>query len=226
MLVCHGFYWNQGLTVGTIPFLLNTLIWALGTICLSFCIAEMSSALPFTGMLSRRENETKSSFNHVLIVGGIYGFVRGIIGPYLGFFVGVFELCCGSLLITAYVVAFSICLTSLFGLPLQYQIIFYPIPYLLSVILQRGGRKRFATVVIGLTTLRLLALAIYILGGFTQVNQPRYGNHPDAKPDSVNKQIYQLFRNSSYAIFFFWGLETIPVMSSEARQVRHFPSRL
>lgn len=132
---------------------------------------------------------------------------------------GVFELCCGSLLITAYVVAFSICATSLFGLPLQYQIVFYPFPYLLSVVLQRAGRKRFASVVVGLTSIGLVAFAIYVLGGFSQLNQPRYGNHPDAEPDSVNDQIYKIFRNSSYAIFFFWGLETIPVMSSEARQV-------
>lgn len=165
------------------------------------------------------DNIHKSRFNHLYIAGGIYGFVRGIIGPYLGFFVGVFELCCGSLLITAYVVAFSICATSLFGLPLQYQIVFYPFPYLLSVFLQRAGRKRFASVVVGLTSVGLVAFAIYILGGFSQLNQPRYGNHPDAEPDSVNDQIYKIFRNSSYAIFFFWGLETIPVISSEARQV-------
>lgn len=53
-MACHCFLWNTGLGVGVIPFYLINIFWSIGVTCMSLCLAEMSSALPFTGMYTLR----------------------------------------------------------------------------------------------------------------------------------------------------------------------------
>lgn len=184
----------------------------------------MASALPFTGWtglegLFNWNVNMLDIFLFLYHVGGIYGFVRGIIGPYLGFFVGVFEICCGLLLIALYVVAFAFSVNCALGLPDQYQILFYPIPYILNVLLQCWNRRYFSSAVICFTLLGLLSFSIFLFGSFSQLNQTRYGNHSNAHPESTSAQLHSYFRNSSFAIFLYWGIETIPVISNDAAQV-------
>lgn len=53
-MACHCFLWNTGLGVGVIPFYLINIFWSIGVTCMSLCLAEMASALPFTGRYSSR----------------------------------------------------------------------------------------------------------------------------------------------------------------------------
>ena len=43
------FLWNAGLKAGVIPFYVSNIFWSIGVTCMSLCLAEMASALPFTG---------------------------------------------------------------------------------------------------------------------------------------------------------------------------------
>lgn len=52
IMACHCFLWNTGLGVGVIPFYLINIFWSIGVTCMSLCLAEMASALPFTGRFS------------------------------------------------------------------------------------------------------------------------------------------------------------------------------
>lgn len=72
-IVISGFYygWNQGLESGTGSFLISTILIGLAYICLSFCNAEITSALPFAG--------------------GCYGLGRATLGFYVGYIVGCSE---------------------------------------------------------------------------------------------------------------------------------------
>ncbi len=64
--------WNAGLsTHGIYALWFNLLFSASGFICLSLCMGEMSSALPFSG--------------------GVFGFVRAALGPFFGFMVASCE---------------------------------------------------------------------------------------------------------------------------------------
>ena len=64
--------WNSGInTYGFDVLCFNLLFSASGFICLCLCMAEMSSALPFSG--------------------GIFGFVRASVGPFFGFMVACTE---------------------------------------------------------------------------------------------------------------------------------------
>ena len=63
--------WNNGLTFGFWDFFISTTIATVGYGFLCLCLAELTGALPFSG--------------------GVYGFARVSLGPYLGYLVGVSE---------------------------------------------------------------------------------------------------------------------------------------
>ncbi len=64
--------WNEGLDEGFWCFLASTAIMGVGYFCLTLCLAEMTSALPFSG--------------------GLYGFVRVTTNPMWGFVVAICEV--------------------------------------------------------------------------------------------------------------------------------------
>lgn len=49
IIACHCFLWNTGLGVGVMPFYFINIFWSIGVSCMSLCLAEMASHLPFTG---------------------------------------------------------------------------------------------------------------------------------------------------------------------------------
>ena len=63
--------WNSGLTFGFWEFFISTTIVTTGYVFLCLCLAELTSALSFSG--------------------GVYGFARVSLGPYLGYLVGMGE---------------------------------------------------------------------------------------------------------------------------------------
>eukprot|EP01039_Chlorochromonas_danica_P020408 gene20408-24913_t len=64
--------WGDSTVSGYWVLLVSAIFPSLGYIILTFCVAEMTSALPFSG--------------------GIYGIVRAFTTPMLGFVVAVFEI--------------------------------------------------------------------------------------------------------------------------------------
>jgi ethanolamine permease len=64
--------WNTGLSHGYPSLVFNLLYGGSGFLCLNLCMGEMSSALPFSG--------------------GIFGFVRATLGPFMGFLVACSEI--------------------------------------------------------------------------------------------------------------------------------------
>ncbi len=85
--------WNGGLLYGYDALAFNFLVSAAGYLALCLCMGEMASALPFSG--------------------GAYGFVRAVLGPYLGFMVA----CCEFVYCTTYTV---IMVSRLLNLPTLY----------------------------------------------------------------------------------------------------------
>lgn len=64
------FAWNAGLSAGFGSFVIATILTGIAYVCLIFCCAETTSALPFAGA---------------------FGLARCILGFYLGFLVGCIE---------------------------------------------------------------------------------------------------------------------------------------
>ena len=88
VLFGHIILWDLILVFG-IKFAIAAMILAsTGYICLTFCLAELAGALPFTG--------------------GLYGYVRGILGPYWGFFIGCWEIMLSSVYLAVGIIEFSV----------------------------------------------------------------------------------------------------------------------
>ena len=87
----HYFAWNVGLSIGFGGFLVVLFLVSSAYYCLVWCVAELSSALPFAGM-NYKANDTTYSLAKLACIfhaGGAYGIARVTLGIYPGFMVGV-----------------------------------------------------------------------------------------------------------------------------------------
>jgi amino acid transporter len=136
--------WTFGLTAGFWMLFFQIVFVGTGYICLCLCMAEMSSALPFSG--------------------GIFGFVRASTGPFCGYLVACTEL----LLNTVYVALMVAPIAKLpFFLGLMEEarepVVIFAIYCFLLMICCLGG-KPFWTMNALLGISSLVILLIYLLG--------------------------------------------------------------
>lgn len=158
----------------------------------------------------------------MLLLGGVYGFTRGLVGPFAGFLVGIFEFCGNVTLLGIFAIAFGQSLITSLGLHDIFILPFVIIPLGVAAILQYCGTEKFFFVVKLLTVISLVLFAIYVVGGLINISVPRYGNNPNAHSPSDTYKLRQVFQNSNYGAAFFAGIETLPVVSSDAKKVTYF----
>ncbi len=152
----------------------------------------------------------------------MYGFARGLIGPYFGFLVGIFEFFGSVTLLGVFSTAFGQSVAIALGLSDIYVIVFLLIPLVASVILQNRGRPQFEKVVKVLTIFCLFLFLIYVFGSAAHVSREKYGKNSNAKPPSDTYKMREVFQRSNYGAAFFAGIEGLPVVSSEAQRVSSF----
>jgi amino acid transporter len=141
-----------------------------------------------------------------------------LIGPYLGFFVGYFEIIGNAAIIGALTLVFGESIVTTLSIPSYYQIFFYPLPYLFAAYLQCKGVKFFGKVMVFIVLYCLLIFAIFIFGSLAHINLQQY-NQP-LLPTYNKQTIHDYFHYANYGGFFFMGIESLPVISSEAHNVR------
>jgi ethanolamine permease len=138
------FSWNAGLSAGFGSYFISTFLMGSAYICLCYCNAEITSALPFAG--------------------GAYGMARVTLGLYTGFIVGCME----AVEYIAYVASSSIFLSGLLCgitatatsmIPL-YCLAFFVV----TIWIQIAGGRWFWTCSSGLGVASLCILLIYIFG--------------------------------------------------------------
>ena len=194
LIGCHCQFWNKALQLGPVLFLTANIVCFVGIFCFTCCFGELASALPFTG--------------------GNYGFVRGLISPYIGFFVGYFEIINNFATIGALTLVFGSSVATALSLPTYHQLCFYPIPFLFAAYLQCRGSHILGKVSVILVIYSLLLFAIFLFGSFAEINVEKY-NVP-VNTGSTN-DYFSFFKHSG---LFFMGFETLPVISSEAQKVK------
>lgn len=122
--------WNKGLHMGYYEFLISVILTGLGYICLSLCLSEMTSVLPFAG--------------------GSYGYVRCSLGPFYGYLVGFCEGIAYILYVAASLLAIGTLFRDLFQSSFIYQPAYWFLFYAIALPFQiMGGAYfwRFAIVV-------------------------------------------------------------------------------
>ena len=115
------FSWNAGLSAGFGSYLISTVLMGTAYICLCFCNAEITSALPFAG--------------------GAYGISRVTLGLYAGFIVGILEACeyIAYVASSALVLSYLVCLTTMTSSTLipVYSLVFFVVALWIQI---AGGR--------------------------------------------------------------------------------------
>ena len=144
------FSWNAGLSAGFGSYLISTVLMGIAYICLCFCNAEISSALPFAG--------------------GAYGISRVTLGLYAGFIVGILEACeyIAYVASSALVLSELLCLTTMTSLTMApvYSLVFF----IVAVCIQIGGGRWFWWSSSILAVMSISILLIYNLGSLKWTN--------------------------------------------------------
>ena len=116
-------YWSQGFQEGFWQFFISVIIVGSGYLCLTLCLAEMTSMMPFAG--------------------GSFGYVRCALGPMIGYMVG----CCESIEYILYVASsleeLGRLISTITNLPVTYEPLYWMGFYLISLAIQIHGGKIF-----------------------------------------------------------------------------------
>jgi amino acid transporter len=185
------FCWNAGLNAGICSNAIALILMGSAYLCLTLCMSEMSSVLPFAG--------------------GAYGLGRCSLGFYIGFIIG----CCETLEYIAYVSVSVVSLSDLiYEIHPETSRIFEPLIWLgiyaLANIIQIHGTGCFWRFNMAIAWISLLLVVIYVIGSIQFMDFTRYSN--DVRNSS---SIYfiggfpNFMKNLPTAAWFFVGIESL-----------------
>ncbi|HWQ37610.1 MAG TPA: amino acid permease [Burkholderiales bacterium] len=207
----HFSGWNFGIGAGG----WGGLFWAaiiigIMYVCLCFCLAEMSPALPHTG--------------------GAYSFARSAMGPWGGYVTGLAENI--EYVLTPAVIVFFIgsYLGSIFGTPAQFQPVWWVLMYVVFVGLNVLGVELSFKVSVLVTLLALTVLVIFWVSAIFsgQVDFSRWalniGVGPDGKPvelpegggEFLPMGINGILAALPFAVWLYLAIEELPLAAEES----------
>ncbi len=204
------FGWNFGLTAGGVVGLgIATGLMAIMYICMVYCVAELSTAMPHAG--------------------GFYAYTRAAFGPWGGFLQGVLDTIEYVLTPAVIVVGIGQYLDALFpGVP---PYAWWIGAYTISIGINILDTKLTLRVGLVLTMLAMLVLAAFYTGALT-TGAFRWEALFTIAPTAGHSTIlpngwYGVFMAIPYAIWFFLAIEEVPLASEEASDVaRDMPRAL
>jgi len=191
--------WNLGLAAGGFWGLaIATVLMATMYVCMVFSIAELSSALPHAG--------------------GSYSFTRNAFGPLGGFLNGITDAC--EFVLTPAVIVYFIggylnTLEPLKNVPVPvWWVLFYVVFVFINVI----GVEITLKLGLFVTLMAASVLVIFYLGAIPKFDPTLLTNiPPDPGQTAVlPKGTLGIFAALPYAIWFFLGIEQLPLAAEEA----------
>lgn len=198
MMVLGRQYYGWSLTFehGFWPVVSALILNGIGYICLTLCMSEMSSTLPFSG--------------------GIYGFVRAFLGPFSGYIASRFELLLNISMVsisTLVVAAFpTIAGISTIEQEPAWWCLFYG--FAMIVILMGGNVFRVWVWLSG--SFALVLMLIYIFGSFQSVDYNTWanGDHPFSGSDFMGA--------FPFTSPVYLGIQYLPLTSGNCADVSNF----
>ncbi len=204
------FGWNFGLDAGGFGgLLIATVVIAVMYVCMVYCIAELSTALPHAG--------------------GFYSFTRSAFGPWMGYLVGVTDTI--EYVITPAVIVAGIggYLHSLFpSVPIY---VWWVLSYLVFVGINIKGVEITLNVGLVVTLLAMLVLVIFYVGAVVS-GAFRWDLVFNIDPDPGQSRFlphgwYGAFAALPFAIWFYLAIEELPLAAEETVDVvRDMPRAL
>lgn len=181
-----------GLQIGFWEYFIGLMIASAGHICLTLCLAEMSSFLTFAG--------------------GSYGFVRCSMGSTMGYLAGFFESVEYTLYHAIAVAQFADLFPAMTGMDKKYSpliwLVFYAIALPISI---RGGKffYQFSNVI---AVYLMLLIIVYCCGMLPEVNLPKYST-------GFIGGGMEFMQNYSSTLWFYVGVEALTLASDEIKDV-------
>lgn len=203
-------------------FFFSVILVGLGYLCLTFCLAEMTSMMPFAGTVMAYSQITFSTILiHDVFVGGSFGYVRCTLGPVVGYLVGCCESAEYILYVATAVAEVGRLTTIITQLSPSFEPLYWMAFYIISLAIQcKGGRIfwRFNAVVAIVTT---LLIVIHCLAALPQVDFSRYAI--DEKRDYAGFGSSASFLDTMYyfplVCWFYVGVEAMTLSCDDIPQV-------
>ena len=204
------FGWNFGLAeAGFGGLLIATIVIAIMYVCMVYCIAEMSTALPHAG--------------------GFYSFTRNAFGPGLGFLNGIAD-------IIEYVVTPAVIVVGIGGylatlVPSIHPYLWWAIFYAIFVGINILGTELTLRVGLVITVLAIAVLVVFYVGAIVSgaFSWEKVMNIiPDPGQTAfLPKGWYGVFAALPFAIWFYLAIEQLPLAAEETHDVvRDMPKAL
>lgn len=201
----HFSGWNLALDeAGWGGMFIATCLIAMMYLGLTFCIAEMSPALPHTG--------------------GAYSFARTAMGPWGGFVTGLAENV-EYVLVPATIVFFiGTYMTGITGTPEAWQPLWWVFAYVIFVGLNITGVELSFRVTVVVTLLALGCLIVFWISALSNMDFNRYamdvgpgGSHlPDGHGPFLPGGIEGIFLAMPFAVWLFLAVEQLPLAAEES----------
>lgn len=194
------FHWNEGMMAGFWNFFMGAVLTSIGYICLTFCMAELTSILPFSG--------------------GTYGFARVTVSFFGGYIVG----CCEVLEYVTYVATSVYALGRLvsvsFGVSSRYEPIYWFLFYATSIAIQMQGGRFFWRLNTCLAVVSALVLCLYCLACIPIMDFSENARLDQADtPWFTGRDGFSFMRVLPLASWFFVGIEAVPLAGQETQEV-------
>lgn len=197
--------WNSGLATGGFWGLtIATFLVAAMYICLTYCLAEMSTMLPYTG--------------------GLYSFTRTAFGPFWGYICGVALIIENVLAPVVAVIAVTSYLHPLIpGVPVY---LVWVITYSIFTVINIWSTEQTLNIGFYITLLALGSLVIFyfsmlLLGEFKFDLLFNVPPDPGQSATWLPKGEQGIFAAIPYAIWFYLAIEQLPAAAEETDDVQH-----
>lgn len=198
-VVC-GVYvgWNIALKMGFYQYLGCVLFIGSGFFCMCLCLCEMNATFPFSG--------------------GTYGVARVTLGKFPAYLMGMFEFIeymnCA---IFATQTTDDI-IIEIFGQGEDLRLLVWVVIYLSLTALQFAPRKVFWCQITVFGVFTLTMAMIYVFGTPNYANYHKYITTPSIKMnEQQNNHSLSVFTHFPHAMWFFFGVETLPLVSGDAK---------
>ncbi len=179
------FSWNSGLDEGFWCFMVSTILMGIGYICLTLCLAEMMSTLPFTG--------------------GLYGFVRVAMNPFWGFIVAVCEVMQNVFYIAATLFYLGQTIVRLSGTGKDMYVMIWIMFFCVSIPIYVLGGAVFMRTIRFLAVYTFLMIIVFLI--VSMINGD-FETYADQKQDFEFDEVMQRFHLAGW---FYIGIEHLPL---------------
>lgn len=182
--------WNYGLIVGFGEYFLTVFVLGIGYLFLGLCVAEMFSIIPFSG--------------------GYYGYVRCVLGPFLGYMVGCCGICESTFQMAVSILKIGQFVTAAFDISQNFEPLWWLLIFITVLACHVFAAKWFWNWISVVASIGILLVFIYLFGTMPHLNFHHNAGEVFAQHDDNN--FFSVFR---LAVLFFLGFDLLTVTSND-----------